>query len=362
MPYKNIGYQTILGAAKQSAYRTALVATDKIPYRTENLIGEYIRINSEWLGGHAGLVSNDKGPKKVMGSVAVDVVYDEKSGSEFVGTDLLFAAAMGTTVWDAVNTSNQITLSLDLDIALTLALLKGNVGTNALWEFNGVKSSGFTLEGVSGSNSNLKATFDYIVYNIARSSCINTSTDLTTLPTDIPGRVLFTDGSLRMSTDFSDALGNSDRISFNKFTLSLNNTPIDPDFASIDATHTDGSLILETLRNGFRDCKLSITLPRYDADTFFTAYEANSPIQLQLMYQSGTKKFNINCPYAVIEKITGNVSGPGIIPVEISLALLRGAAYNNGAGNTVMLFQDSATTISEEFAIETDNERTASIL
>lgn len=367
MPYKNIGYQGICGAALQAAYRTAIVATDKIPFTSENLIDEYIRLKSEWLDGHAGLKSNEQGPKMVKGSVNVDMVYDERNGditpNEFVGTDLFLAAAMGNETWDAVNLSNQITLTDDVDAAITIAFLKGSVGTNLLWEFLGCKCGSFSLEGQSGQNSHIKGVFDWICYNLKRSSCVNTSTDLTTLPSAVPNRVLFGDGVFRIGV-LGDALSTQQAV-ISKFSLKCNNNLVDTEFATIDDSgHTDDTLILESLRNGFREVTFNATLPRYNSEAsgLQTYYQDNTPLQADLVFTNGTKKFILYLPHLVITKFNAPISGAEIIPVEIECSLMRGAAYNNGAGNTWMTFLDGSTTIAEEFAIETLNERTGAIL
>jgi len=366
MAYKNIGYQGICGARLQAAYRTALVVTDKIPFTSENLIDEYIRLKAEWLDGHAGLKSNEQGPKMVKGSVNVDMVYDERNGDVtpnlFVGTDLFLAAAMGDETWDAVNLSNQITLTEDVDAAITIALLKGSVGTNLLWEFLGCKCGSFSLEGQSGQNSHIKGVFEWICYNLKRSSCVNTSTDLTTLPSAVPNRVLFGDGVFRIG-DISDALAVGDKIPFTKFSFKCNNNLTDTEFATAENSgHTDDTLILESLRNGFRESTFNFTLPRYNSTVLQAAYEANTPLQADLVFTNGTKKFILYLPHLVITKFTAPISGAEILPVEIECSLMRGAAYNNGAGNTFMEFLDGTTVIAEEFAIETVNERTGAIL
>ena len=336
-----------------------MVVTDKIPFISESLIEEYERLTSEWLDGHSGYRPSDQGGKKVQGAFSCNLVYDLKSGSEFVGTDLPLAQVMGGFYFDTVLENSQITLSNDLLKFATIALLKGDTGSaNSLWEFISAMGKGLTIEG--DALKDVRATFDWICYNVRRSSCTNTATDLTTLPTLTPNRLLFSDITFRIATDFSDALAATDKLTISKFSLKLNNNLTDAEFGSPENTgHTDAQLTLQPKRNGFREVTFAITLPRYNADTWLDAQAGNSPVQADLKFTDGTYNFYIYLPNMNVTKVSAPIGGPGTFPMEVEFKCFRGAEYNSGAGNTVMKFQDATTKISEELAIETDNARAA---
>ena len=141
----------------------------------------------------------------------------------------------------------------------------------------------------------------------------------------------------------------------------------DPEFASplnaaSDPYSAYAGLTMKPERNDFREVTLEITIPRYTADTWETAKANDSPIQGDFVFTaSATRKFYIYLPYMKVVDVSGPIGGPGFIVQTVSLKCFRGKAYNVGAGNTFHKFLDASTTVDEEFAIETDNDRTAVI-
>jgi len=362
MAWKNIGYQTYLGMVKQAAFRTANLVTTKVPFTSESLIDEYIRIDQDYLDGKAGKKPSAQGPLKVAGSFNSVLVYDEVA-TQFVGTDLPIALQMGTATWHAVTTANQIKLAEDLGLFATIALLKGDTDELKLWEIVGAMPKGFTINGKSGDK--LTATFDWICYDLDRDPTVNSNTDLTTLPTVLPYPILFSEGVFRIASDFSNALAIGDKESISEFSLALNNNISDSEFATVGTAaslHTESKKTIQPERNGFRDVKFTFTLPRYDVDTWIDAMTGNTPLQADFVFTHSAYTFKIFIPHMFVTKVDAPISGAGIIPLKVECACYRGAAYNQGTGNTVMLFTDAATVIAEEFAIETINDRTATIL
>jgi hypothetical protein len=362
MTWINQGFASILGMRAQSAYRTALVANNKVPFISEGIIGEYERILDESLEGNAGYSANDQGGKIIQGPLKVALRYDLKDGTNFVGTDLLIYMAMGTATWDTVNSSNQIKLAETLEVYATLAFLKGDIGTNALWEFVGGIARKMIISGKFGGNdSAIRADFDWLCYNDPRSSTVNSNTDLTGLPTVEPHRLIFGDMVFRIA-DIADALAAGDKKMITDFKLDLDNNCSAPEFGTAENTgHTDDSLIIQPNRNGFRTVKFSFTIPRYDVDTYFNAMVNGTHLQADLVFTFSSYKIAIYIPNMVVTKCEAPIPGPSIIPSTVECQCLRGNAYNYGVGNTYMKFLDNSTTIAQEIGIETKNGRTAVI-
>ncbi|KKM69251.1 hypothetical protein LCGC14_1452800, partial [marine sediment metagenome] len=187
-------------------------------------------------------------------------------------------------------------------------------------------------------------------------------------PTVIPPRWLFGDVQFRMATDFSDILAAGDLVSISSFTLNYGAGMSDPEWATplnsvSDPYGTDANRSMKSERNDFRDITVEITVPRYTANTWKTAHQADSPIQAWMQISaSGTRRAWMYFPYMKITNIGQPIAGPGFIVETITLKCFRGEVYNAGAGNTVQVFTDTSTLITQEFAIETDNDRSAAII
>lgn len=361
MAHQNLGVNVIVGMRQQAAYRTALVANTLVPILSENIIENFNRHLDESLDGTAGYEIDDDGMKMVEGSMECLLRYDEEN-TEFVGTDLPLAIAMGSNTYHAGSTANQLIFASDLDEYATIAMYKGNItGSNNLWEFIGAMCKSFRIEGDKASE-HVKVTFDWSSYNNKRSSCVNTATDLTTLPDDIASIVKMTDLTFRIASDFSDVLASGDNITISSFSLAVDNKLVTDDGGSIDATHTDATLILQPKRAGKRDVMFEFVVPRYEADTFHAAKVAGTPLQASLIFTNGSDTFTLLIPYLKVETCESPAGGSEVIPVNVTMRALRGAAYNGGVGNTVMLFADAATVVADELGIELVNDRSAAIL
>ena len=356
-----IGYLGYAGMVKQSDLWTVGTVDNKIPFTSEGITKEYARIESEWLGGTSGRRGDEQGPLSVVGAIDAVMVHDELDSGEFIGVGLPLSVAMGTVTYDAGSGANQITLADAPATAVTTAVEK----TVGIHEIIGTMFKGFTITGEP--TSSVKCTFDTVSYDYLTTGQTNASSDLNTLPTVKAEELIWGDMYFRMATDFSNILAAADNIGISAFTVTYDAAMSDPAFATPLNTAsapygTSGSKTLQPERNDFRMVTLDITVPRYDADTWFTAYAADNPIQAEFKWAaSATRNLWIYFPYLKIINITGNIAGPDFIPIEVTLQAFRGTDYNAGAGNTVQLMSDSSTVIVEEFAIETDNDRVAAI-
>ena len=357
-----IGHLSYCGAIEQAAYRTALDVTNKIPFVSESITEDIARIENEILQGSAGRVGDEAGPKSVTGSIEMVMQHDEVD-TEFVGVGLPIAAAMGAVAWDSGGSRdvNQITLADNPAEPVTFAFEK----TVGIHEIVGTMFKGFTISGSSGSD--IRGTFDCVAYDYDLTP-ENESSDLSSLPDDQPSSWLFGDITFRMSTSFANVLTDAaDSCAISSFSLNYDAGMSDPEFATplnavSDPYGTSALLTMKPERNAFREVTLDLTVPRYTANTWLDAYQADSPIQADMTISaSGTRRAWIHLPYMKIISIDTNISGPDFIPINMTLKCFRGASYNAGGGNAYSYFTDGSTLIDEEFAIETDNDRSAAI-
>ena len=357
-----IGYLSYMGMAEETDYRTAVTVTDKIPIISEGIIEEYARIDSDYLDGKSGRREDDQGPLSVLGPTEVVLVHDEVDSAEFVGCNLPLAIAMGTATWDAGTGANQITLAESPDESATIAFEK----TTSIHEIVSAMCKGFSISGAAGED--IRCSLDWIGYDYLAGGTTNASSDLNTLPTVVPSRLIFCDLTFRMATDMSDALAAGDKVAISAFTINYDAALSDPQFATglNTASNPYGTVCGKTLkpeRNGFREVTMELTIPRYAADTWRTAMANDSAIQADFTFTaSATRNFYIYLPYLKVMDVSDPIESADIITETVTLKAFRGASYNAGAGNTVMKFTDASTVIAEEFAIETDNDRTAAII
>lgn len=346
-----IGYPAVMGAGKESTYRTGVAMTDRIPYLSETLSEQIAMIEDDVLIGTAGRNALDRGTFSITGKINTELRYTQKSGSYFCGNDLLMALAMGGTHTYATNV-NTLKLGDSVAVHATLALNK----QVAYWEYVSTYFDGFELYGKAGDF--LHVDFDAMAYQLLRSGTTNGSTQFGNLAASGGKRVLFGDMTFRLG-DTADALASGDNIGIKDFKLTLKNNLTGPQFSSPDnsSSHTNGLLTIQPHRNGFRQVMLEFTLPRYESTGWGTQLETwksnGTAVQFKGLssIDSAAKRFELNCPYVIIEDIQSPVTGPEVVETKVKCRCLRGAALPN----SVMLLIDGSTTVVDEFALEIKN-------
>ncbi len=358
-----LGIKGIMGLAKQTAYETAVDATDKVLFLSEGIQIEDEFINHEYLYGGAGTPDTDLVFTPVVGPVEAVIPYTEKNGSAFVSTDSLIALAMGTATWVAAQTNNTVTFADNLEVNGTVAVDKGiNSGAGAVWESIGTMINAMTISGSAGEF--ISASFEVQSKQLKIASTQNTPTEMLALPDDIPSLLSFSDLTFRIG-DQANALGAGDNTGISSFTLSINNNLSEPqqstpaasliDAAADTYVHSDAKQPIKPRRNGFRECTLEITMPRYEADTFLDFRSNETNLQAQFTFTDGTNSFWIYLPNLKITAVSAPIAGAEAIEQTITLTCLR---YNS---HGYMTFQDGSTTDDGEVWIEMSNERTAVI-
>ena len=413
-----IGYKAIVGIAKQSAFETAVGATDKGLLISEGIKDTPAFVDHDYLQGVARIVDTQNVFNPAGGSIELAMSYTAISGAAFVGASLLIAAAMGTCAWSATPKSNQITLLDDLNIFLTLAFFKGLTGIT--WESVGTMVNSMTLGCAAGES--MKATFELITGELVKNTAevngivdsasstqitatasifvsgdvgkyihigteariisvvnasdtitvtpafsstpskndtfvitaINSEGSLDLLPDTIPELMTFNQMTFRIG-DHSDALGDGDRVCISSFELSLNNNLTSDEQASPCAENSDAKTQIQPVRNGFREVTLSIEMPRYNADTFQTWKAANTALQSDIIFTDGTSSFKIFLPNLEIIDSGAALAGAGAVKQTVTFKALAWISTSD------LTFTDGSTTNAGELWIETIDGRTAKI-
>ena len=358
------GYRSKCVAAKETTFRTAVDCTDLIPFTDESFFDERVQLQSDVLTGKAGRRFQDIGNLIVTGSLSADLAYDKLASAQFFGTDLLISAAMGG-VQVYANDYLQMRLSETMDCFLTICIARRPEDAG-VQEFTSCFCKSMTISGSAGQP--IKIATEWVAFDVTRTGQENTWAEVDAVATgEVLKRVLFNQGNFMLGDLTNVLVTGTDEVAISDFTFTLNNNVSDPEYATddIDALSVPGKMLLP-VRAGKRDVTLEITRARHPDDTFFgTAYSAGTAFQGQLSFTGGaTWNWDLYMPYMIIEKPETNISGANPLTEKITFRCLRGTDYNAGAGNTVMLV-DPVTQVqvcTEEFAINTENERTAVII
>jgi len=352
-----LGIKGIMGVAKQTAFRTALDATDRVPLLSEGIDFEYTDALHEYLHGSAGIPGMERLFEPVLGSVDMLVPYTVKN-TTFVSASLPLALGMGTCTWDAGQGSNRITFLDQLNVFGTFAWNKWKTAGDVM-EAIGVFIKSFTL--TATVDQPLKLTCEVIAYDLKRQAgtTVNQYSELTALATDVPDLVLFRHFIFRVGNQ-AGVMADADRHGIESFTLTVDNNLTDPEQSTIDNTssHTDPMHMIQPERNGFRTVTLEVVLPRYGDDTFFDHITSEDDLQGDLLatHPSSSEEFDIIFPYLKLDDVKAPVEGPNALKQTLSFKALERNS------NSDMTFSDGSTTDVGEVWFETDDDRTADIL
>jgi len=361
-----LGIKGILGMAKQAVYETAVDATDKVPFISESIAKENENILHDYLFGSAAVPGSDIVFEPVKGSFEARIPYTvidaAKTPDQFVSTDLPIALAMGTCTWDAGTSANQLTFADNLEVDATIGVDKGQSST-AVWESIGAMINSMTIAG--SSNEYLSATFEIIAKDLKIASSQNTPTEFAALLDDIPNLLKFSDLTFRIG-DQADALSSADNKCISAFSLAVNNNlqeaqQATPCAAVLDEVadtyaHSNTKEPLKPRRNGFRECTLEITVPRYESDFYLDARDNETNLQGWFNATDGADNVYLYLPNVKVESVSAPVAGSDLIQQTVTLRLLK---YND---HGFMKFTDSSTTDTGELWIELINDRIADIL
>lgn len=344
------GHDSRCALGVESTYETAVAVTELIPFTSESLNKVIAMIESEYLDGSPSRKNMQNSLITVQGDLSVEVVYDEIAGDP-IGIERLLRGLFGNSERDGSNNLNQYKLANALDDHYTLCFGKGV----SVWELVSAKFGSMELSGNVGEK--LMMTVGNIIaadiYRTGDGGLTNSLAAVNALaPTNIPSNVLIEDAVVRIA-NLDDALASGDQYCIEGFTLSMNNNLSDPQHATVCSTNSNALTGREPFRNGFRETDLTIRMPRYETDAFFSFNNADTPLQADIKFSLGSYEFNILLPYIKINNPQAPISGPEMIKQEISFTCLR-----NAGRNTDLTFQDSDA-ITDELGIECKSARTS---
>jgi hypothetical protein len=355
-----LGIKGILGAAKQTNEQTAVNATDKVLFNSEDLHKEIAHIDHEYLYGGAGKRDSQIVFEPVVGPIETPFPYTEKgAGGDFIGSDLLIAAAMGTVTWNAGETNNEITFQDELNVFLTLAVDKGK-STTSTWECECAFINQFTISSAAGENLSLAFETQSLTQVITGSE--NTPTELQALDDDIPSLANFSDITFKIADQVNALHATTDNRAISQFSITVNNnltesqqaTPGDLNYAG-GQVHSDPLIPIKPVRNGFREVMLELTVPRYEDDTFLNWRDNETKLQAEFTITDGTNTIWIYIPNCKVLTASEPVAGQEAIGQTITV---KAFMYND---HGFMFFQDGVSSDAGELWIELSNERTAAI-
>jgi hypothetical protein len=332
---------------EETTWATGVAGDEQIPMLSEDVSENIEVIEDSYLHGSPTSKNYQPSSRLITGNVSVEGVYDTIT-TDIIGIGGLIKMAFGGANWEAVPTANEFDPTDDLDIYFTMAWAK----QVSVWEAVGLKVR--TMEITGNAQGNIVFNFGLIGSKLLRTGdagIVNTTSTFTGItPTVDPTLMTFDDCIIRMDAHGA-ALTSADQINVSSFTLAFDNGLSDPEFPT-PKNGEDALYTLEPLRNAKRTVTCSFTMPRYEADTEFTAFKANTAQQIDIMFSSGSNEFNIYLPNVRIFEPQVPTPGPEILQKTFSVRALR-----NGTVNTDMAYQ-SANAISEEIGIETVNART----
>lgn len=210
-------------------------------------------------------------------------------------------------------------------------------------EFSSVMFNGLTIEASSGQAGQI--TFPVIGFDLdLRTSSRNSSDstwDFTTSPiasaaelkASIVERVIWNDLVIRID-DFSSSvsLGSGDEVKIDSLTFTMENG-----LTGDDRDAVSGLFAVEPARDGMRSVTLSLTMPRYEADTFLNKMKSDTIMMADIIWTGATisgsdaAKFELFIRSFKFTSVTpANVEGSGLMPLTFEAVCLIPTAAPSG--------------------------------
>jgi hypothetical protein len=357
-----IGFKGIAGVIEQAAWGTADEVTNKIPLISESIEVQPQLVDHDYLDEFASGKKQDGVLYPPAGSLETYVPFTVKNSvsGKFVSIDPLLLLALGSNTYHAETINyNRIVPLDDLNVFGTLAINKG-LHSDKVNELIGMMINSMSISGNAGEA--IKASFEVQGQELVKDAVgVNTPTILSALPTDLANLLLFSDLTFRLGNQV-DALDSGDNLGISAFTISVNNNLTSAEQSSPDntASHTSPTKPIQPIRNGFREVTLDITIPRYVAETLWTAKNADTLYQAEFLFSRvvGVKTylFNIFLPNLHIQTTEDAMSGAGALQQTVSFK-----AHRFITGLPMTFTEGTPTTDSGEIWIELSNDRVAVI-
>ena len=335
---------------KESTYGTAVAVDEILPFSSESITRVITQLESQYLDGNVGRRNLKNSVVNIEGACEGEMVWDEDDGDP-IGIENLLRGVLGSSSTSTDN--NQYKTANECDDHYTICFNK----QVSNWEIVSAKFNTLTINGEAGGK--IMFSSDVIGYNLLRTGdagITNAIAAVTGLSnTTQPQNIAFDDLVFRIG-DQSDALSSSDEYCIDNFELVINNNLSEPQFSTQCTNHTNSLLTHEPFRNGQRETTLSITLPRYTSDQFFTWLNNGTALQADLKFTSGSYYFNVFLPNIKVNGDAGApITGAELIKLELSFTALRLAA-----AHAYMTFTDGDL-ITDEIGIEVASGRASAV-
>lgn len=346
------GWATGLGVGKESAWGTAVAATEAPAFLSEAL-GEQIEYNlDESLSSNAGYNEGFIGNKSYNGAVPFVGRYGE--------LDLFLLIAFGDMQEFAADGDlyyYRMVLYDQLYDSLTLAFDK----VVDPWEYAGIKIDEITIRGEAGKPVEFEFGCVAKALTVGDANCENSRTEIRALiagsgrknwPVIMMNHLTF---NLDVSTDVTPDAGNTHCIKKFEFKVK-NNLRVDA-FTNCDA-------ISEPFRNAQRDVELSVDFATYNDSMAYTAgtipftkwYHENTDIQARLSFEYNSSTHTSNHLFRIdigkmrVQEFNPAIAGKEAIEPSANFRVLRA----RGAGGW-------RSDLNEEFDIAARTERSATL-
>jgi len=361
------GLTSILGIGAQASWTASGVnATDKIPFLSEGIDWSPTHVESEMLIGKKSKIGGSIVHLPVGGSIETEVHYDLKQSSNFLGLDMLWGMTCGDKGIFSTSTTFQPADDFKTDVPyMTIAAIVGGIVKE-------VPNACVNSASISGSSGGIiTASFDIIgramalgdtsgVTNVGGFDPANTVSELnflydaTNLDSVHSNPATFNDIKFYLA-DTVNAIANTDLFAISDFTININNNLSGAEQSTVENSgHTNSFWNIDPERNGMREVTVDFTLPRFESDTLLAWRDNQTDLQLRISsYKSASEYINFDFPSVRLTSVESPVGGSGLLTQSCSAK-----AYI--PEHSVMKFVNQAgTTISREFGIETENQRTA---
>jgi hypothetical protein len=324
------GVKLKAGTGKETAWGDLIAPDEFLPITP----GESVKDVIEWLEknvlkGKSGREAGDISGKHVAGTINLEANYQ--------AIDRIWALLMGGGAGLPSGTGPFVhTISKAEDPLRSLSLhLEKDVN---VWSINGIVINSLSL-GCGPDGVNVACDV------VGKGPILQATTHraaLAALTDPEKPRLMFHQAVVRIG-DLADALADGDKQEISNWTWTWNNS-----FAVDHRTVKSGYFRAQPRRSGWAECTLSITLPRYEADTILEWHKNQTKLQCDITFTNGNYIFKIQMPTLYIKDCDGNAGDEGIIPLNATLQ-----AYRN-SGNTFI-------TETEEAVLSITNDRGTAI-
>ncbi len=320
--------------------------------------GDGIKITSELFTMDQEVIQDDSANQMYISKV--DLGKPTAKGSldmymRYNQLDFLFALIMGAAGTPAQQGetaayTNSYTLADKLTKFATVAFKKKS---DKIWEFPSWMPSSLKFAGEMNKPTTLS------LEGIADQRVLNSTTNtITTIASAIVGeaenRILFNgDTVFRLNDQSGDALAAGNVIKPSSFEFNFNRQ------LDADSFVAGSRFAQQPVDNGFPSASLSLNFPQYNDDNhgYFEDFDAVTPKKMDITFTGNTiedsykYEFKLTFPHLVLKMPEASMSGPGKIPMTLSMDAL--GAESAPAGMTGIL---------NPFQVDVQNTRTVSPL